>query len=267
MNRKNLMDYLKKNHLIIILFLIFGFFFLGNNFTDNNFKSSQFERSDNFKISSGTNYENYEQIYTTFKLNSYDVEKKFNGVLKYFEEKNYLILNKNLYLEEKYENGNINIKVQKKNYDNFLSNFEKKFDIDGKNIRISNVKEQYEDYNERISRYEFQIKKYVELLKKNSSINEEVLINSRIDEIEDKLFYIKKNFKNLGENIEYVNIQINFYNDNPFKKIDIKSFGEIIAGFISGFLGFIFLFFNIFGWILIPIIFYFLYKIFLRKKN
>ena len=264
--------YFIKNHLVIIFIMIIGFLFFGNNFSSqNDFNSANSIRS--FESYSSKNIQqdfiesknsNYEKIYSSFTINSKNVENDYNKIVNFLENENYLILNKNLNLNKNYKNSYLNIKIIKNEYQNFLKEFSKKFNVDEKSISISNVEKQFNNYGERIKRYEEQLLKYKKLLKKEISISDEIEINNRIDEIEDKIYYIKKNFGNLNEDIEYVNININIKEEKFFNEFNF-TFKNLINDFLNGFFGFIEWISGILGLILIPAILFFIIRFFKKK--
>ena len=200
-----------------------------------------------------------------FQLQQKIYKKIFNSLEKYFKEKKINVSSKSLNFAKHKNYASIHLQVPKDNYMGLKQYLEGNFEIESKNINIANLKKNVESSSSRLKRYEEQVKKYTFLLKEeNLEIEDEIKINSRIDTIENQIYYIRKELERNKEQINLVDVYISLSQKNPYGVVEFKSFNEILSNFISALIYVFNLFFVLLGYLVIPVILFLSY-IFLRK--
>ncbi len=113
-------------------------------------------------------------------------------------------------------NYNISIRVASKSYDSLfskLSNVSKK--VDQKSSQVEDVTEHYYDLKTRIKNKKLLEGKYVELLKRASSIKDVLEIERSINEIRNEIETAEGSFRYLSKQVSYSTIQLDFYEVLP----------------------------------------------------
>lgn len=136
-----------------------------------------------------------------------DSKNKIDALVKDYSA---IVLSNNEYKNKKeYRTSNYRVKVDSSKIDLFVSELKNYGEVESANIYSNDVTGSFVDFSDRVERYEGQITKYeVMLLKKDITVEEEVQIQTRIDQIEDMLFYLRKNIGNLEEDITYSDVSI-----------------------------------------------------------
>lgn len=128
------------------------------------------------------------------------------------------------------------VKVNAQELDIYLS------EIQGLNVEVNSlsisgndVTGSYTDYTQRLERYEVQIAKYEEMLKfEKITIEEEVQVQSRIDQLEDQIFYYSNRIENVDEDVAYSEVYISL-SEKPSVLDDVGFIGfkDVFKEFIS----------------------------------
>lgn len=166
--------------------------------------------------------------------NNYDSDKQ--NILSISEKYGVLILSNNERIDyEDYRSLSLNGKIDASKLEVYLDEVKKFGEVKYFNVYSNDMTEGYIDYSKRILRYEKQLEKYTLMLEKdNLEVKDEVEVQTRIDQIEDNLFYLKKNFNNLDERVVYSDVLISLNEERSV--LDNVDFIDLDSGF-KGFMG------------------------------
>jgi hypothetical protein len=170
--------------------------YYGNELTYNSGFASEVE---NRKITKNGNLNLETSNYILSKQNILSVSENYNVI---FLRNNENTGNNN------YKSLTLSGKINSNNLEVYLNELKSFGEVDYFEIYSNDVTENYVNYDERINRYSNQLSKYEYMLSEEITIDEEIKIQERIDNLEDNLFYLKKNFQNLDDKVIYSQIDI-----------------------------------------------------------
>lgn len=136
--------------------------------------------------------------------------------------------------------SNYRIKVDSTKLDSFVDELKLLGKVTSVNIYSNDITGTYTDYSKRLERYEEQIAKYVVMLEKDLTVEEEVQVHSRIDQIEEQIAYTKRQIGNFDEDISYSEVyltvqevptlleEINFQEGKDYAKVFITTIQEAL---------------------------------------
>lgn len=271
-----------KNYMIAILVI----FLLGGNLTSNllnsassNFNSKSLSMSDSMYYGESVGRSiSYSQNSVDFapevedrkkiknanlvlETDNYDSAK--NSIINTIKAKDGIILRENEYkYKEDYRSLSLNFKINADNLDTMLSEIKTFAEVESLNVYVNDVTGNYVDYNERLVRYETQIVKYEEMLKKEMSIEEEISVQNRIDNLENSIFYLKKQIGSIDEDVSYSDVSISLKEEaNILSEIDFLGLKDSFKMFMESLDGAIRFIILAIGFILPFGIIYLIYKI------
>lgn len=155
---------------------------------------------------------NYDLVKTSIDklVTSYD-----GIILSESESKNY------------YDNRNLNmrIKVDSESLDNFLDEIKVLGKVENLNVYSNDVTGQYIDSNEQLVRYEQQVSVYEEkLLRKDITVEEEIQIQTRIDDLQNSIAYLKKRIESVEEDVSFSEVHLSL-SEEPSILDEVKFLG------------------------------------------
>ncbi|MCA9460442.1 MAG: DUF4349 domain-containing protein, partial [Nanoarchaeota archaeon] len=116
-----------------------------------------------------------------------------------------------------YRSLNYNFKVPSEKLDLFLGELESYGEVISLNVNTNDQTGSYVDFKSRIERYENQMASYENmLLRGNMDIEDEIKIHKRIDQIEDSIFYLKKNIGSIDEQTLYSDVYLTLKEKESF---------------------------------------------------
>ena len=131
-----------------------------------------------------------------------------------------------------------NIKVDSDKLDVFVDEIKSYGEVLNLDISSVDVTGTYVDYTSRLERHTSQMDRYnAMLLREEVSIEEEIKLQSRIDELENQIFYLKGRVSSLQEDVDYssVNLYIKEKVEEPsvVDEVDFFSFKDLAGLFLS----------------------------------
>ncbi len=194
-----------------------------------------------------------------------------NSILNSIKAKEGIILNENEYEDNKgNKNIYINAKVPSNKLNLLLEELKNLAEVKSLNIIIDDVTKSYIDYSDRLNRYKEQIEKYKNMLKRNITVEDEIKIQNRIDQLEDQIFYLKKRVSEIDNDVEYSTLYISL-KEKPsiLENIDFLGFKDSIKLFLNSLDSAFRLIVGLIGFLLPFGIIYLVYKLIKKfsKKN
>jgi len=228
-----------KNYLIGLLLILFiGNIFLSSNFGISQMMSQSFDNSISSKMISSSergmivsdagfapNIQERKVIKNAnLNLETNDYDKSYNQIKNSINTYNVIILSESEYKDNNLDrNLNLNLKIDSTKLDSILSEIKMYGEITNLNIYSDDVTGTYSDYTNRSIRYQTQIEKYYLMLNRiNITIQEEIDVQQRIDQLEDQIFYLEDSKSKLQENVDYSSLYINLKEKPSF--IDESNF-------------------------------------------
>ena len=275
--KAKIVAHIKRNstkYLILVLALFFLFGNFGNPF--NNFQggmqnsayleSARISDSSVYKGAYDLSLQEFDSKKSYFHIESKKLERDFNNIIVYANNNDFKVKQKNINMRETYQRADIYIQVPKEQSSQIETYLKNNFNIKGHSTNIYNLETSIEQTSTSLMRYEEQIKKYTKLLSDlELSIKQEIELNKRIDELENQIYYTKRELEEKKKEVEFVDISISLtQKPNHFKSISFKSPGELTSQFIQAVANTISLFVYILGYGIIPLIIYLVYR---RIKN
>lgn len=132
---------------------------------------------------------------------------------------------------------NLRAKINAQELDSFVEEVSQYGEVTSLNVYGNDVTGQFVDYTQRVERYETQIEKYEAMLARDDiEVSEEIQIQSRIDQLEDQLFYYQRFVGNLEEDVLYSDVYITV-TEKPSILDDVDFFGleDTLKMFLSAF--------------------------------
>ena len=101
------------------------------------------------------------------------------------------------------------IKVDSDKLDVFVDEIKSYGEVLNLDIESDDVTGAYVDYTSRLERYTSQMNRYNSmLLREDVSVEEEIKLQSRIDELENQIFYLKGRVSSLQEDVDYSSVSL-----------------------------------------------------------
>jgi len=177
------------------------------------------------KITKNANIDFESDHYDSSKAKIMKVSKDFSTII---------LLNNERKNRKDYRSLNLNVKVDALKLDDYLKELKKSAEVEDFNVYSSDVTGSYVDYTERINRYNIQLEKYVAMLNDDISVEDEIKIQQRIDQIEDNLFWLNKNFGKLEDKIIYSDVRISLSEEmSILDEVDFIDFENGFKGFVE----------------------------------
>ena len=156
----------------------------------------------------------------------------------------------------------MNAKVDASKFDSFLKEVKNLGEVEYLNINSNDVTQSYESYDERVKRYEKQLQTYKDKLdNKNLEVKDEIEIQTRIDQLEDNIYYLKKSFENVENRVEYSQLSLNLVEKYSISdEVNFTSCEDMWKNFLVALNNGIGTFINILGFIIPFIIIYLVYR-------
>lgn len=234
------------NYTVILLLVIMIFSSVGSNLFNNYSSYDSYESHRSAKsISSGAMF--YDSGFSpdqidrkitkngNLKLESDNYNLAKENILTVSEKYSVILLTNNEHID-KYDYRTLQLtgKVNALELENYLTELKKFGEIDYFEIYSNDVTESYVNYDERINRYSNQLVKYESMLSTEISFEEEIQVQRRIDELEDQLFYLKKNFDNLDERVVYSEVSVRLVEEKSvFDEVEFVDLENGFKAFIS----------------------------------
>lgn len=158
---------------------------------------------------------------------------------------------------------NIRAKVNSENLETLMNEIKSLGEVKSLNIYSNDVTGSYVDYNDRLKRYNEQIEKYQLMLESDKiSIEEEVQVQSRIDQLEDQIYYLTKNLGDLNEDITYSDVYVSI-SESPsiLEEVNFLGFKDMGIEFMSSLKGGISFVLKLIGYLIPVIVLYGIYRI------
>ncbi len=130
------------------------------------------------------------------------------------------------------------IKVDSDKLDIFVNEIEGYGEVISLDISSDDVTGVYVDYTNRLKRYTSQMDRYnAMLLREDVSIEEEIKLQSRIDELEDKVFRLRGRIGSLQEDVDYSSVSLYMREKTKepsiVDEVDFFSFKDLAGLFLS----------------------------------
>lgn len=180
---------------------------------------------------------------------------------------NGIVLNENEYkYNDDYRSLSLQVKVPADKFDSVVAQIKSYGEVESVNVYVNDVTGSYEDYSDRVKRYEDQIVVYKAMLgKQNLTIKEEIEIQQRIDQLEDSIFYLNKQIGSIDERVEYSDLSISLQEKpSVWSEIDFLGLRDGFKMFMDSLQGGIKTILNLLGFILPFGLVYLIYR--LTKK-
>lgn len=193
---------------------------------------------------------------------NYNLSKE--NILTVSEKYSVIFLTNNEYSDKyNYKNLNLRGKVNAENLEVYLNEIKEFGEITSFEIYSSDVTESYVNYDERIKRYSNQLLRYVDMLNGEISVEDEIQVQKRIDELENQLFYLKKNFENLDERVVYSDVSIRLVEEKSiFHQVDFIDFKNGFKAFIESLGAALWFIVYVAGFVLPFVVIYGVYRLF-----
>ena len=262
--KKNLTNYLIVFFLVVVVFCSFGV-------SENNSSSQLYYKSSNsLSLESADVYGGFEESKVIITAGISIETKNLENALRSFDEflnlENVKVMSKNTNKNDYSKTAYLSVKVPKEKLDRFVENIEKNFEVKSLRLSEDNVIETYEDITNKINRYKTQLLKYENmLLRENLSIQNEININSRIDQIENTLFYLQKNNLDIDDRVEFISVSINF-KESKFLNIYPYELKDYVNKFLNGLQNALMFMLTILSYLIPFGILYLIYRYIKRKK-
>ena len=130
------------------------------------------------------------------------------------------------------------IKVDSDKLDVFVSEIKSYGEVISLDMSSDDVTGAYVDYTNRLNRYASQMDKYnVMLSRETISIEEEIKLQSRIDELENQIFYLRGRVGSLQEDVDYSSVSLYMREEakepSIVDEVDFFSFKDLAGLFLS----------------------------------
>ncbi|MCA9495732.1 MAG: DUF4349 domain-containing protein [Nanoarchaeota archaeon] len=228
---KNLKDNWK-NYALVLLLLAFLFTFLANMVSvgDSSFqtdslsnKGMYYNTQESVRYYPGSSdFAPLEEDRKLIKNARIELESgNYDGVKSNLDSSvnahNVIVLSSNERKYNDYRSLNYNFKVPSEKLDLFLGELESYGEVISLNVNTNDQTGSYVDFKSRIERYENQMASYENmLLRGNMDIEDEIKIHKRIDQIEDSIFYLKKNIGSIDEQTLYSDVYLTLKEKESF---------------------------------------------------
>jgi len=268
----------------VLIFLFLGYIFFASTFTIQN--SNSFNSRSSMGVansiampsysSKGIVGNSYSTAGNTIKsmtaninLETYYYNRSKNEIMSLIKENKGYILNENEYTNnENYKTLNLNIKVPSSNLNTFIKSLKSCCKVTSLSINTLDRTKTYNDYQERITRYETQVKKYKVMLQKNITVDEEVKIQNRIDTLENEIAYLQNTLNNINESSKYSKVYLSLYQKKPFfATVDFITLKGSIKGLLEALNAGIIILIYVFGFIIPFLIIFGIYKLIKKSKH
>jgi hypothetical protein len=188
------------------------------------------------------------------------------NILRVSDIYNVILLKNNEYVNnDNYKRLTLSGKIDSNKLESYLNEIKSFGKVEFFNVYSNDVTESYTNYDERISRYSNQLVKYENMLSDKISVEDEIKIHKRIDNIEDNLFYLKKNFQNLDNRIVYSQVDISLSEEiSVLDQVDFINLEEGFKGFVESLGAALWLVIYVLGFVLPFVLVYGVYKL-IRK--
>ncbi|MCA9459107.1 MAG: DUF4349 domain-containing protein [Nanoarchaeota archaeon] len=146
-----------------------------------------------------------------------------------------IVLSSNERQYEDYRSSSYNFKVPSEKLDLFLDELEIYGEVSSLNINTNDETGSYVDFKSRIERYENQMSSYENMLLRNGmTIEEEIKVQKRIDDLENSIFYLKKNIGSIDEQTLYSDVYLTLKEkESFFAEIDFIGIRDGFKLFLS----------------------------------
>ncbi len=240
--RRNWQTYLVVGLLLLVLLVL-----IGNSFTSRstNFASETNTRfSKSYPINPAVSYEGsyYNGEIGEKKITQANIELETenyfgskNSIINSIKAKKGVILDEGEYKDKDNKKSlYLSAKVPSEELDALLEELKTFADVKSLSINTQDVTKNYGDYSDRLSRYEEQIKKYKDMLKRNISIEDEIKIQNRIDQLEDQTFYLEKRMSEIDDEVNYSKVYITLREKQSIlESVDFLGFKESAKLFLN----------------------------------
>ena len=130
------------------------------------------------------------------------------------------------------------IKVDSDKLDIFVNEIKSYGEVISLDISSDDVTGMYVDYTNRLKRYTSQMDRYnAMLLRESISIEEEIKLQSRIDELENQIFYLRGRIGSLQEDVDYSSVSLYMREkakeSSIVDEVDFFSFKDLAGLFLS----------------------------------
>ena len=179
----------------------------------------------------------------SISFQSINVEETYQAIAKVLSESDAYIEHENQYKGHQRINYQLTIRVPSHQYDTLLTSLAgMAFRIDSKTSNIEDVTERYYDLKSRIRNKKVLEQRYLELLKKATSISDILEIEKNLNEVRMEIEQLQGQFNYLSKQIGFSTIRLSFYEELPYTydTFKRKGFGiRLTNAFSSGWQGFL----------------------------
>lgn len=130
---------------------------------------------------------------------------------------------------------NVNARIESDKLDALLEDLKQYGEITSLNVYSNDVTATYINYEERLDRYNAQIDRYKTMLEReNLSIRDEIDIQTRLDQLEEQVGFIQRNFDSLEQRVEYSSVYLSL-TEKPgtFDDLDFLGFTDSLKMFLN----------------------------------
>ncbi|MDA3855788.1 MAG: DUF4349 domain-containing protein [Candidatus Woesearchaeota archaeon] len=155
-----------------------------------------------------------------------------------------------------YRNVNYRFKVNSASLDVFLGEIKTYGEVQSLNVYVNDVTGSYTDYTQRVERYNNQIVTYITMLQKeNISIQDEIQIQNRIDNLEDQIFYLNNRISTIDEEVAYSEVYLTVREKpSTLSEIDFLGLKDGFKLFVNSFEAGLQIMLALLGFIIVPFV-------------
>ena len=264
------------NYSVLLLLIVMFFSSTVGSFSDSmsssGFESTKSMDSNGIHYDSGFSPNEQNRKITKngnlmLESDNYDLAK--NNILSVSDKYNVIFLRNNEYSDNyDYKNIRLSGKIDALMLEDYLNEIKQFGVIESLEIYSNDVTVSYSSYSERIIRYSNQLLRYESMLLDKITIDEEIKVQQRIDQLEDDLFYLKKDFENLDGRVVYSDVSISLVEEKSiFDEVKFIDFENGFKAFIGSISAALWILVYLFGFLIPFSIIYGFYKLLKRLFN